>query len=90
MRKILQTLDSRTGARKFWKVVRSSKVSRTVFGRHPITFRSKTITSNTDIAKEFFKQFTNARIHASEKLFRMTKRKMAKLILYDSAFFSPQ
>ena len=66
--KLLQICDYRLGARKFRKVVRSVNGSRSVLGRHPMNFGSKTITSDTDIAKAFHKQFTNARIHTSDKV----------------------
>ena len=86
-RKFLQTWDYRTGARKFWKMVRSLNGSRPVVGRRPIQL--KTISSDTDIVKAFNKQFTNARIHGSDKLFRKTRRKIAKLTLLDNPTFSP-
>ena len=88
-RKFLQTCDYRTGARKFWKVVRSLYSSRPVLGRHPIHFELKTISSDTDIAKALKKKFTNARIHGSDKLLRKTRRKIAKLTLLDNPTFSP-
>ena len=88
-RKFLQTCDDRTGARKIWKVIRSLKGSRPVIGSHPIQFESKTISSDADIAKAFKKQLTNARIQASDKLLRKTRRKIAKLTLLDNPNFSP-
>ena len=89
-REFLRTCDYRTGARKFWKVVRSLNGSKSVAGRHPITFGSKPIHSPRDITSSFNKQFTNARPHASDKLVRITRRKIAKLPLSDSPIFTPE
>ena len=89
-REFLRTCDYRTGARKFWKVVRSLNGSKPVAGRHPITFGSKPIHSPRDITSSFNKQFTNARPHASDKLLRITRRKIAKLPLSDSPIFTPE
>ena len=75
-REFLRTCDYRTAARKFWKVVRSLNGSKPVAGRHPITFGSKPIHSPRDITSSFNNQFTNARPHASDKLLRITRRKM--------------
>ena len=60
-----------------------------MIGRHPIQFESKTISSDTDIAKAFNKHFTNAMIHGSDKLLSKTKRKIANLTLFDNPTFSP-
>ena len=89
-REFLRTCDYHTGARKFWKVVRSLNGSKPVAGRHPITFGSKPIHSPRDITSSFNKQFTNARPHASDKLLRITRRKIAKLPLSDSPIFTPE
>ena len=88
-RKFLQTSDHRTGARKVWKVVRSLNGSGPVVGRHPIQFESKTISSDTDKGKAFNKQFTNARIHGSDKLLRKTRHETAKLTLLNNPTFYP-
>ena len=60
-----------------------------MIGKHPIQFESKTISSDTDIAKVFKKEFTNTRIHGSDKLLRKTRRKIAKLTLLGNPTFSP-
>ena len=59
-------------------------------GRYPKKFGSNSINSNTDIAKAFNQQFTNASNHVSDKLWRKTICKIAKFSLADNPTFSPQ
>ena len=58
-------------------------------GKYPIHIELKTISSDTDIDMASNKQFTNARIHGSDKLLRKTRSKKAKLNLLDNPTFSP-